>query len=554
MKLNFKKTFHVATFALILAVAVNALSCSNTAEVDELKNLPEYSLPISKEKLVIAHCMTNIIRFKNHPFEDSCKPEYYFKDGNITAPLGGLSQVYVMADSLLKNASLEKAVEFEMRAAKKCGIDGFQFYYTLGNQSDDDIIKAYLKVADEKNIDFKFTFCISHPKGRTEQDKIEEFAERINGIFKVTGRDNKHWLRTPDGRLIVYLWYGEDLVDIPGHPSFPKPYYVAKAYQKLAKAVNDKFACVYTLNERYAKKDLHHIMDYFPAVWIWTLPYTKNYSGFEVAEACKERHRNFTASIFNDFYTSKLLRKGTWDMFHQAKDAVDAGINEVDRKVIPTGLSNNFRKLFEFGMKQDAQIINVITWNDYPEGHHLAPEINHNYGFAVLLNYYKSLWKGEPSPYQHKDVAIAFFKKYQSNIRPKPYDIPVVSFEKEAKPTPVEDSIEVVTLLKDPATLYINHQMKKVPAGLTSSVVASTPGNVKVRATRGGKEIIHFVTPEGITVNPFRTDRLTYSFSSEFMNFHQALFGNSKAFCSSQYSIIPIEPSFKLPVNPSPSN
>lgn len=57
---------------------------------DNLKNLPEYSLPLTSQKLVIAHCMTNIIRYKGHPFEDSCNPDYYPATGNISAPLGGL--------------------------------------------------------------------------------------------------------------------------------------------------------------------------------------------------------------------------------------------------------------------------------------------------------------------------------------------------------------------------------------------------------------------------------------------------------------------------------
>jgi len=43
---------------------------------DKLINAPELSLPISDKKLVIAHCMTNIIRYKGHKLEDSCDPEY----------------------------------------------------------------------------------------------------------------------------------------------------------------------------------------------------------------------------------------------------------------------------------------------------------------------------------------------------------------------------------------------------------------------------------------------------------------------------------------------
>src|SRR5580693_1658236 len=66
------------------------------------KNEDELSLPISDRKLVIAHCMTNIIRFKGHKFEDSCDPAYYSSSGNITASIGGLTQVLPMEDSYLK--------------------------------------------------------------------------------------------------------------------------------------------------------------------------------------------------------------------------------------------------------------------------------------------------------------------------------------------------------------------------------------------------------------------------------------------------------------------
>src|SRR6478672_676276 len=80
---------------------------------DELKNSSELSLPLTDKKLVIAHNMTNIIRYKGHPFEDSCNPDYYNPTGNVSAPLGGLTQVNVIADAFLSEKTLEEAVEFE---------------------------------------------------------------------------------------------------------------------------------------------------------------------------------------------------------------------------------------------------------------------------------------------------------------------------------------------------------------------------------------------------------------------------------------------------------
>jgi hypothetical protein len=509
----------------------------NAQAQDSLKNLPEYSLPITNQKLVIAHCMTNIIRYKGHEFEDSGNPAYYAPTGNITAPLGGLTQVKPMADSLMADKTLDESVEFEMRAALRSGIDGFQFYYILGNPKWDDIIKAYFRVADKKHINFKFTFCISHPNGSSEALKVAEFAQRINGIMAAVGHDNPHWLRTPDGRLIIYQWIGEGLADIPADKKgLPDEFYVARAYKRLANAVHERFACIFTVNTEITKEKLDSYLDYFPAVWIWTLPYGKNYIGNMIAEECRKRNRTFTGSVFADFYTSKLLKKGTWDMYHQANEAVIAGISNVERKYVTTGLSYNFRKLFEFGMQHDAPIMNVITWNDYPEGHHMAPEINHNEGFSILLNYYKNKWKGLPSPYADRDVAIVFFKKYNHSIKPSPYNIPVKSFQEETIPASWEDSTEVVTILKNKAKLTVNGQSVIAAAGLVSTKFKSRPGPVEVSVTDGGKTTVHFTTPEGITDHPYRTDRLTYTYSSEFARFYNNLFTGFVPGYSHEYS------------------
>ena len=519
---------------MVICVAVQ--SCA-AAQIP-LKNGPELSLPLTDRKLVIAHCMTNIIRFKGHKLEDSCDPEYFPATGNSTAVLGGLTQVKVLEDPVLSQATLEEAVEFEMRAAIRSGIDGFQFYYTLGNEGWDEIIKAYLKVATEKKIPFQFTFCVSHPAGGTESLKIQAFARRINGIMDAAGRNNEHWLRTPDGRLIVYMWYGEQLADVPGGKGDaaggagaavpgggrPEAYYVAGAFARLAEAVHERFACVYSINAAISPEKLSAYLDYFPAVWMWTLPWSDHYPGVQVAQACRDRHRTFTGSVFCDFYTSKLLKKGTWDMYHTAADAVAAGMGQVERKYITTGLSYNFRKLLEFGMEQGAPIINVITWNDYPEGHHLAPEASHNDGFAELLLYYKRRWLGEGPG---KEMAITFFKKYRHDILPHPYGIPVVPFQEETIPAASEDSIEVLTILKEPATLVLKGREFAVPAGLAATRIPLQPGPVLVEVQRKGQDFIHFQTPEAITDAPYRSDRLTYTLSSEYAAYYEDIFGKT---------------------------
>ncbi|MCG2617407.1 glycoside hydrolase family 71 protein [Terrimonas sp. NA20] len=531
------RTGILSVVILFLVCGDSPLPATDRTGKDMLKNRDELSLPVTGKKLVIAHCMTNIIRYKGHKMEDSCNPEFYPPYGNISASLGGLTQVIPLSDSFLAEASLDEAVEFEMKAAKQSGIDGFQFYYTLGNDSWDEIIRAYLRVAKKKNIDFKFTFCISHPSGGTEDLRVDAFGHRIKKIMDEAGHDDPHWLRTPDGRLILYTWYGESLADIPEDlKGKSAAYYIANAYNKLEKITQEKFACIISINEQISQQKLDQYLDYFPAVWLWTLPYTEKYIGNMVAKQCKKRKRTFTGSAFSGFYTSKLLKKGTWDMFHFAADAAIAGISKTERKYIATGLSYNFRKQWEFGIQQDVPLFNIITWNDYPEGHHLAPEINHNDGFSILLNHYKEKWKNGSSLVTDKDVIIAFYKKYHQNDKPSPFNIPVVEIEKRGIDLNVEDSIEVVTILKENGEINLKNSTKPAPAGLHVTRFAGEAGAVLITLTRNNKTIRQLNCPEWITKQPYRTDRLTYSFSTESLNTLRNLFGTDKLPQSTEYN------------------
>lgn len=505
-------------------------------------NPAELKLPLTDKKLVIAHCMTHIIRYKGHSLEPGCNSKYYPLKKSIPESLGGYTQVNVLSDTYLKDATLEQAVEFEMLAAKKSGIDGFQFYYTLGLQNNDKIIETYFKVAREKNIDFKLTFCFSRPShpDMNETQKVELFANRINKIMDNVGRDDPNWLRTPDGRLIVYLWYGEQLADIPpvklreGKPSY---FYAAQAYNRLAHAIGERFACLYSIHNNVTDTSLNQILDHFPNVWLWIGAY--KFPGYDasVAAKCAERGRAFAASAFNDFYTSKLLERNfpKWDIANPQKAAV-LGIDGVERRYLQTGLSQTFRNQMVSAIKNNSPLINIISWNDYPEGHHFAPEVNHNDGFSILLKHYKSILTGKESPYKNRDVAITFFKKYQSNITAKPYGIFARNLGSTAPGD--EDSIEVITILPQAAKLVVNDASIAVPKGLTVHKFRHQIGPVNVAIVRDNKIAKCFKTPEWITDNPLRTDRLTYTFSTELQDFHKDIFKGMAPMYSTEYNQI----------------
>jgi len=84
--------------------------------------------------------------------------------------------------------------------------------------------------------------------------------------------------------------------------------------------------------------------------------------------------------------------------------------------------------------------------------------------------------------------------------------------------------------------LTVSNRQIEVTSGLHSTCFRATPGQVKVLLTRNGKEIARLVCPEWITDKPYRTDRLTYSFSNQSTDFYKTVFGESPILYSEEYN------------------
>jgi hypothetical protein len=133
-------------------------------------------------------------------------------------------------------------------------------------------------------------------------------------------------------------------------------------------------------------------------------------------------------------------------------------------------------------------------------------------------------------------VIIAFYKKYDHTLIPSPFNIPVVEIEKRGVPVNWEDSIEVVTILKEKCQLSVNEDQKDAAAGFQSTKFPARPGSVTISLKRNNAVIETLRCPEWITGKPYRTDRLTYSFSNQFSSFYRLVFGNYPVMKSTEYS------------------
>ena len=172
------------------------------------------------EKLVMAHYMTDMVPRTRGKLIRWIDPELADPRGS-TAALGGLHQAVPMASLHLENADLEKAVDFEIRAARQLGIDGFQFYYPLVDntpslaKSYNVIIAKFIELSDARYAGFRISLCLAHPatgKPTSEKEKISLWSPPIRELLNSTGK-SPAWLRAGSGSLLFYLWVGDALAD-----------------------------------------------------------------------------------------------------------------------------------------------------------------------------------------------------------------------------------------------------------------------------------------------------------------------------------------------------
>ncbi|HMB00825.1 MAG TPA: hypothetical protein VKS21_07545 [Spirochaetota bacterium] len=499
------------------------------------KNQAVLARPLLTNKPVIAHYMTDIIHYKKNTNAIFIRNDLY-SPGGYTAAMGGIHQYRTMTSMHrdLYLADLKKAAALEMHAAQELGVDGFQFYFPWVPQRSFfsnyvKIITAFFQAAAAQKLDFKLTLCFAHPSQGTEKTKITIYSEAVRSLLKKT-KDSPNWLKTPDNRYIFFTWVPGGLPDavesqweIGGSTRLVKE--VALSYKRLAHACGIDIAYVMHL-QWFNPGYVNALLDYFPAVWGWSdIDPEKSASQWEeVAELCEERERDYTQTVMCDFYGSKLFdtTQGNTLLFDPDK-ILKLGMDNVVRHCNPMQLSRVFRLQLKRAVKLDASMINVATWNDYPEGHHLAPEINHNFGFALLLKHYKKRWQQHEPDTNEK--AVVFFKKYHSSVKPQYFDIDYV-LKKYPENEKYDDFIEIVTILQDRADLYFRgEKIARVGRGLEVTRIPASPGLVNIRLERDDKIFIRLTAPECITAKPYRTDRLTYAYSSEWEKIYHNIYG-----------------------------
>lgn len=547
----FDRIFFAALF-FAGASAANALESAQKTKTLNPLSLPSYEefrvpnrpvldLPLLRKKTVLAHFMTSVwIRESGVMRERMITYEDFSPDG-ITKHLGGESQVLATDYYFNYDKSDIEAAAFHIKTAKKLGIDGFQFFYPYPPNDVflelyNDLIASFFKAADKYGIDFKFCLCLCSPPPRVAEDKkIDVFAKHIKSLIKKVGIDHPNWMRTPDGRFITYVWNGDYMADFHGDWRKNLDSFVSRlayAYEKLSYKIGVDTAYIHTLRDIGNRAYMEKMVEYFPAVWHWTSNLYHENLLMDFAAYCKKNKRTFSQPVYPDYYGSKLypIGKYNYNMHHFLRDVIPLKVGDVEKDYYRMGVTDVYINYLERILKTDTPLVSFITYNDYPEGHHVAPELNHNFGFSVLFNHYKNVWTGNPQK-NDREFAVLAYKKYKSSVVPFPFDIRVDAKSRRMHPQfPPEsdDFINVVTFLKAPAEIIVNGKKIGTAKGEGKIEVFKTPlkkGKVRLEISRGGKNAIELEGTEWITDKPYRTDRITYCICSLDDSYYGEIFG-----------------------------
>jgi len=177
--------------------------------------------------------------------------------------------------------------------------------------------------------------------------------------------------------------------------------------------------------------------------------------------------------------------------------------------------------------RQDATLVQFITWNDYGENTNIAPGYDTRYTLYDLTGYHIAWWKTGKQPEPDHDRVYLTYAKYPRGAKVWPFR---EHFKRDR-------ALEVLTILPQPATIRLpgRHVEYEAPAGPFRKQFALTPGPVVAEVVRRGKVAVRLASPEPITDRPFRDSNGMVCFSTEFERHWRADFADEAPFLYSEY-------------------
>ena len=179
------------------------------------------------------------------------------------------------------------------------------------------------------------------------------------------------------------------------------------------------------------------------------------------------------------------------------------------------GNSATLRATWSNAIKSKADLVMLLTWNDYSESTSFAPSSDHGWAFLDINQYYlRQFQAGRTSidtsiPATQDEVIISH--RIQKASTPVSYS---ATMKLRSGSTAARDTIEVVTLLTSAATVTVsigaNSYTYQAPAGHFAKTYALTEGTFTASVQRAGSTVATVTTKDAVSFATTAQQDLSY--------------------------------------------
>ncbi len=177
--------------------------------------------------------------------------------------------------------------------------------------------------------------------------------------------------------------------------------------------------------------------------------------------------------------------------------------------------TQNLRNTWQIARSTGAELVQLPTWNDYPEGTQIAPSQENGWSYLDMSAYYLAWYKTGRAPQIVRD-AVYLTHRTQPHAA-LPTFAQTLLMKLRGGSSPARDTVEALTFLTAPGTVRVkvgtSSYSCEVSAGVDTCTVPLGVGSVSATVERNGTPVTEVVSPATVTTTPYVQD-LQYVASS----------------------------------------
>ena len=170
--------------------------------------------------------------------------------------------------------------------------------------------------------------------------------------------------------------------------------------------------------------------------------------------------------------------------------------------------TQNLRNTWEIARKTGAELVQIPTWNDYPEGTSIAPSAGNGWSYLDMSAYYLSWYKTGSAPTIVRDAVYLTHRTQPAAALPSYPQTLLMKLRGGS--SPARDTVEALTFLTAPGTVRVRvgtaSYTCEVSAGVDTCTVPLGVGEVSAVVERGGAPVTAVESPATVTKTPYVQD------------------------------------------------